>query len=408
MLKRGFVLFFFLALCLGIALPAFAAQAENPLSIRSIALGDHHGLALAEDGKLWAWGPNWYGALGNGTPEDRVLGLTFVMDGVIAADAGTDHSAAITADGSLWTWGRNTYGAIGDGTFGEGDYITDASGERKLVAGAIGDGTMHPTPVKVLDEVVAVEAGHFVTFAIRQDGSLWGWGRNEYGELGDSTCGYNNMTTTPKKLMENVAAVRNAGTFTLILQQDGSLWSCGVTYFEYFFDCLHPSPEEVLVLATPAKIMDGVQAIAAGMNHALTLKADGSLWAWGSNSCGQLGDGFTVNRDAPWRVMNGVSAISAGMQHSLALKPDGSLWVWGDGSGGQAGDGLAGPTHFLTAPYNVLNDVEQFAVGQMSCIALKIDGSIWGWGPEAFLPDDSDGVDSITGPLEPTPLILQP
>lgn len=337
-------------------------EGEEELVFAQIAMGDHHTLGVQSDGKLWAWGSNYHGELGIGSTDDKP-GPVFVMDDVIYADAGEDHSAAIKSDGSLWVWGRNDYGAIGDGTVGVDAYKTK--------------------PVKVLEDVIAVEAGCFVTMAVKSDGSLWAWGINSAGQLGNSEFGYDNCESKPIKVMEGVKAVCNNSSFSLIIKEDGSLWSCGYNSYEFKIGFYNMPEEEKKKLATPIKMMDDVQAVASGEYHVLALKTDHSLWAWGANGKGQLGDGTTNDSEVPIKVMDEVSKIAAGIESSMAIKIDESLWGWGSTRGGTLGiNAWSGMGEPCPTPINILNNVENIAISQSNCIARKTDGNVWVWGSD--------------------------
>jgi alpha-tubulin suppressor-like RCC1 family protein len=173
-------------------------------------------------------------------------------------------------------------------------------------------------------EPVAAGAGH--SLALKSDGTLWSWGTNSHGQLGDHT-------TTDRK--------------------------------------------------TPVRIGRDATwvAVAAGSDHSLALKSDGTLWAWGDNSNGQLGDGTTVNKTAPVRIGKDMTwaEIDAGDRHSLALKSDGTLWAWGDNSQGQLGDGTMSDR---TAPVQIGKDAvwARIAAGAFHTVALQKDMTLWAWG----------------------------
>ncbi len=162
---------------------------------------------------------------------------------------------------------------------------------------------------------------------------------------------------------------------SLYLGSDGSLWAWGSNAFGQLGDGTTTDR------ATPTQVLTGVAAITAGYYHTLALKTDGSLWAWGYNGSGQLGDGTTTDRATPIQVLTEVANLAAGGSHTLAIKTNASLWAWGDNSSGQLGDGT---TTNRTTPTQVLTGVAAMAAGYEHTLALKINGSLWAWGANYY------------------------
>ncbi len=135
----------------------------------------------------------------------------------------------------------------------------------------------------------------------------------------------------------------------------------------------------------PVPVPSGVQTVAAGNTHTLALKTDGTLWAWGGNDFGQLGDGSQVNHSTPVQVLSGVQAMSAGYYHTLALKTDGTVWAWGDGSNGVTGPWASGIVQAVPKRYELVSNVVAIASGTRHAIAVAADGRALGWG------DNSNG-----------------
>ena len=349
----------------------------NPIKIMdgviAVSAGHYYNLAIKSDGSLWAWGCNWYGALGDGTTTDRHTPIK-IMDGVIAISAGLDHSLAIKSDGSLWGWGDNSAGQIGDGTT-----------ENRLTSVKIMDGVKIPTktvtaiPTPPANTLTTISAGNYHSLAIKSDGSLWAWGDNNYGQLGDGTT---TDRLKPVKIMDGVTAV-SAGRFrSFAIKNDGSLWAWGHGGKDGYTGYLGDGTTEDR--HTPVKIMDGVTAISASADHAkgsayhcLAIKSDGSLWAWGLNRYGQLGDGTTTDRLKPVKIMDGVTAVSAVSSTSYAIKNDGSLWGWG-GHYGQFGDIIndEGRIESKPTPVKIMDGVKDVSRD----LFIKSDGSLWSWG----------------------------
>ncbi|MFC5471295.1 immunoglobulin-like domain-containing protein, partial [Cohnella suwonensis] len=157
----------------------------------------------------------------------------------------------------------------------------------------------------------------------------------------------------------------------MALKSDGTLWAWGDNDYGQLGD------GTTTRRYTPVQVLSGVQAIAAGARHSLALKSDGTLWAWGDNSVGDLGDGTTIDRHTPVQVLSGVQAVASRGFHSLALKSDGTLWAWGDNAYGQLGDGT---TINSSTPVQVLSDVQAIAAGFNHSLAVKSNGTLWAWG----------------------------
>ncbi|MCL1917127.1 MAG: protein kinase [Peptococcaceae bacterium] len=248
------------------------------------------------------------------------------------------------------------------------DHSLWAWGENQY--GQLGDSTKtnKSTPVKIMDDVMWGSAGGDHTFAIKKDGSLWGWGRNQYGQLGDST---KTDRSTPVKIMDDVVQV--SGSFhSLAIKKDGSLWAWGWNIGGQLGDGTTTDK------STPVKIMDDIAQVSAGSGHTLAVKNDGSLWAWGANASGQLGDGTIVNKSTPVKIMDDVAQVSIGVDHTLAIKKDGTLWAWGANHSGQLGDGtMVGKA----IPVKIMDDVAQVSANVAAhTLAVKKDGSLWVWG----------------------------
>ncbi|MGH7753722.1 MAG: RCC1 domain-containing protein, partial [Gemmatimonadales bacterium] len=301
-------------------LPVTSAVSAEPVSI---AAGGSHSLAALADGSVLAWGDNDDGQLGVGSSR----GLPVVvrnLDGIVGVAAGLNHSLALTANGLVWVWGRNVGGLLADGDRSD-----------RLV----------PVQVQGIHNVRAIAAGasHSLALRIPADstvGTVWAWGGNFYGQLGDGT-------TTSR--------------------------------------------------AVPVQVqgLSAIQAIAAGGFHSLALAADGTVWAWGRNSSGQLGDGTIEDR--PVRVpvqVQGLSAIrdiAAGGVHSLALQDCGQLWAWGANYNGQLGVGIGAERPRPVPVFGIGGDSTCDPVGLRVTLAGDGRGAVTS--PDADL--DCTGVDCI-------------
>ena len=256
-------------------------------NVQAVSMGSDFTAALQTDGSLWTWG---WGILGNGTAYDETP--VKVMDGVAAVSTCGDTTAVIKDDGSLWMWGSNEYGQLGTGTTG-GDTVSDWGLSYQS------------TPVKVMDDVAAVSVSLYHTAAIKTDGSLWTWGLNDCGQLGNGRKGNGTVTqeyvdydynydedfqsvvqpiqTQPVKVMDGVRAVSTSIGNTEIVLEDGSLWRCGISEggtetatHLYIQDMTYA--EEVSIWSVPVKVQ---ASNVIGVSGNLTLGADGTVWVNG-------------------------------------------------------------------------------------------------------------------------------
>jgi alpha-tubulin suppressor-like RCC1 family protein len=252
-------------------------------------------------------------------------------------------------------------------------------------AGQLGDGTTtdRHSPIKVLDGVVSISIGDRNTFAIKTDGSLWAWGVNWYGQLGDGTATtydanwnlIDNDRSSPVKIMDSVVSVSSDWDFTVAVKTDGSLWAWGRNDNGQLGDGTTADRH------SPVKIMDSVVSVSVSWEFTMAIKTDGSLWAWGFNEHGFLGDGTTVNRRLPIKIMDSVTLVSSGFGRTMAVRADGSLWAWGCNLGGQLGDGT---TQARLSPVKIMDSVASVLACWGYTLAIKTDGSLWAWGENNY------------------------
>ena len=312
-----------------LAILMLAATSHTLAATASIAAGYHHTVALKEDGSVWTWGSNIAGQLGDGTTLGRTSPVQIMTkgSGVIKIAAGRFYSLALKEDGSVWAWGQNTWGQMGDGK--ESNRLS---------------------PVRVMPPgsgVIKIMAGRDFILAIKTDGSLWAWGFNDARQLGerlaDEASSNLYALRQPFRLMEpgsGIIAVASGKRNVIALKADGSVWGWGDNQWGQLGDGTEARRwPPVQVMAPGSQVV----AIGSGSFFSLAVKADGSVWAWGNNYYGQLGNGSPeVQFNLPQRILppgSGVVSVTAGMQHVIAVKSDGSVWGWGLNNAGQVGDG---------------------------------------------------------------------
>ena len=284
-------------------------------------------------------------------------------DSISAISAGSWHALALKSDGSLWAWGFNYQGRLGVGTGGLNDFRST------------------PTRVGASVDWKTISAGGSHTLALKTSGRLWAWGDNGYGQLGNGKDGLANSSFTPIEIGIDAdwVEISAGGSHSLARKSDGSLWAWGSNSYGQLGDGTKTNSNIPVKVGTESNW----KAISAGASHSLALKNDGSLWAWGANSYGQLGNDTKVNSSEPVRIGTGTwKAISAGGWYTLALKSDGSLWAWGDNETGQLGIGSNSLKDFRSTPVQVGADTNWSAIsaGNAHALALKSNGSLWTWG----------------------------
>lgn len=300
----------------------------------AIAAGDYHNLAITPSGTVYSWGDGANGQLGDDSlsPISSPLQV-MTLANVVAVAAGGQHSLAVESDGSVWAWGSNDAGQTGPYT-------------EQLCSDAYFNNfrcNLIPTQIRDLSGITAVAAGSLYSLALKSDGAVWAWGDNSYGELGN---GGTTSNSTPMQIsgLTSVVAIAAGGGHSLALRSDGTVWAWGQNYAGQLGAATTGYCTGTPCGTIPVQVngLNSVVAIAASGGHSLALRSDGTVWAWGDNSVGQLGNSSAGSgTTSPVQVsgLTGVTSIAAGLSHSLALRSDGTAWAWGSNWVGQLGNG---------------------------------------------------------------------
>lgn len=311
-------------------------------------------------GEMYAWGDNANGQLGL---NDTVKRSSPVQVGSLATWAqlaiGSTHTIATKADGTLWSWGSSNQGQLG-----LNDTVNRSS----------------PVQVGALTTWYQVASGSAFTLATKTDGTLWAWGYNGNGQLGLGDAGALTKRSSPVQVgaLTTWYQVAAGSAFTLATKTDGTLWSWGNNSNGQLGlnDTVgRSSPVQIGALTTWYEF-------SAGSDFSVAIKTDGTLWSWGNNGFGQLGQNNTTYRSSPVQIgaLTNWSRISAGAgKFCLAIKTDGTLWSWGYNDFGTLGQN---DTVRRSSPVQVgsLTNWYQVAAGKYHCIATKADGTLWSWG----------------------------
>ncbi|HVM13310.1 MAG TPA: RHS repeat-associated core domain-containing protein, partial [Egibacteraceae bacterium] len=329
---------------------------------RAISGGWYHSAAVDSDGNVWTWGHNGYGQLGSGNTTDRLVPAKLAnLGGVVAVAASAYNTVALKADGTVWAWGANYAGQVGDGT------TTQRSAPVQVVG---------PPGTGPLTGIVAIASGASHSVALRNDGTVWTWGYNSNGQLGDGS-------TTDRPYadkvagLSGVAAVAGAYTSSYALKSAGTVSAWGYNGLGNLGDGTTSERR------TPVHVsgVSGVTSLSSGYFHVLAAKGDGSVVGWGYNGYGQIGDGTTTQRNTAVAVpaLSAVSSLSANSYFSLAARSDGTVATWGWNAYGQL---ASGNTTDAWSPQTrpSLANTKGLAAGANHALSLRPDASASGWG----------------------------
>ncbi|MHA3684524.1 RCC1 domain-containing protein [Leucobacter sp. HY1908] len=303
-------------------------EMPDGVTFTQVSAGSLHSVAVAADGTAYAWGDNSSGQLGDGTNTGSSVPVRVKMpDGVTftQVSAGSLHSVALTEDGTAYAWGANSGGRLGDGT---------------------NTGSSVPVSVEMPVGVTftQVSAGYLHSVALAADGTAYAWGNNSDGQLGDGTNTSSSVSVPkPVQMPAGVTFTQvSAGYWhSVAVAADGAAYAWGYNVAGQLGDGTHTSSNVPVQVELPAGVT--FKQVSAGGSHSVAVAVDGAAYAWGSNVFGQLGNATNTGSNVPVQVEfpAGVTfkQVSAGGSHSAAVAADGTAYAWGSNSSGQLGDG---------------------------------------------------------------------
>ena len=314
------------------------------------------------DINAYAWGVNNNGQLGDNTAVAKsspVSVLGGFADWVQITNMGFG-SVGIRANGTAWAWGYNGSGNLGDNTL-----VTKSS------------------PVSVVGgftDWIQVSAGNAHALGLRANGTAWAWGNGTGGMLGDNTAVAKSSPVSVVGGYTDWVQVSGGGLHSLGLRANGTAWAWGTGSFGRLGD------DTAVAKSSPVSVVGGFTdwvQLSAFSAHSLGVRANGTAWAWGLNTNGRLGDNTIVSRSSPVSVVGGFTdwiQVSTAAYHSLGLRANGTAWAWGYGSTGQLGDNT---TVSKSSPVSVVGgftDWVQLSGGKYHSLGLRTNGTAWAWG----------------------------
>jgi len=313
---------------------------------------------------ILTWGRNGSGSLGDNSTANRSSPGTTAGGGTTwcQVSGGSYHTAAVKTDGTLWTWGYNGEGILGN----------NSSVIRSSPGTVAGEGTTWRQ----------VSAGRLHTAAVKTDGTLWTWGANSSGELGTNTTISRSSPGTTASGGTTWCQVSSGGSHTAAVKTDGTLWTWGSN----LNGVLGTGNSGATSRSSPGTTAGGGITwcqVSSGNQHTAAIKTDGTLWTWGEAGSGRLGHDSTTDRSSPGTTAGGGTTwcqVSAGLYHTAAIKTDGTLWTWGNNGSGRLGNNsVVSRLSPVTTAGGGINWCQASADGANTA-AVKTDGTLWTWG----------------------------
>jgi uncharacterized repeat protein (TIGR02543 family) len=384
----------------GIIAEDYDSNLDIPLhvgeTVKQVCLGSWHSAAVTSEGRLFTWGDNWGGELGDGTHTARSLPTDITGnfrlhsgEAIVQVALGCFFSVAMTSEGRLFTWGVNDHGQLGYGTKVFQSLPVEITGNIGLNAG---------------ETIVQISSGLWHLLALTSEGRLLTWGRNYEGQLGDGTKVDKWLPTDitdkiPLHDEETIIQIALGGYHSSALTSEGRLFIWGSNEYGQLGDGL------TIDKTLPADITgrfdlnagEKITQMSLGKSHSSALTSGGRLFTWGYNYNGQLGDGTTANKSLPTEITSNFDLITGdtlmevclSYAYSLAKTSEGRIFTWGHNLFGQLGDGTTVSKVFptdITGNFSLNADetIIQISLGSQHASVLSSDGHLFMWGRNQF------------------------
>jgi len=305
--------------------------------VRSIGAGLEHTCAVRSNGTAWCWGRGGEGRLGNGQILDSGIPVQVSsITNVVSVHAGDIHTCARLANGRISCWGLNSRGQLGDNG---------------------SDNSWVPVQVSTIDDAIDVSAGDRYTCAVRSNGTVWCWGNNQYGQLGVTSAGQSNVPLQVENLTDAIAVraggPKSSGPHTCAIRSGGTVWCWGNNQYGQLGNESTTNSN----VPVQAKNLTDVVDLAVGDAFACAVRSNGQVWCWGRNANGQLGQGgtSTASRNVPTQVSGITDAVAvtagggdSGTGFACVIRKSGRMSCWGTNFARQLGYSTAG--YYSTSP----------------------------------------------------------
>lgn len=312
-----------------------------------------HNLGIRASGAAWAWGSNTCGQLGTGDLISRSSPVSVVggFKDWCQVSAGATHSTGLRANGTIWSWGCGGFGVLGNNS------ITNRSSPVSIVGG--------------FTDWCQVSTNAFHTLALRSNGTAWAWGANSGGRLGDNSITSRSSPVSVVGGFTDWCQIAAARFHSLGVRTNGTAWAWG------YNTCGRLGDGTVVNSSSPVSVVGGFTdwcQVSGGIYNSVGVRTNGTAWTWGVNSTGQLGDNTVVDKSSPVSVVGGFTDwcfVRAGWKHNHGIRTNGTLWTWGCNTFGELGDGT---TTTRSSPVSVVGGFTnwtQISNGDVHGIALR-------------------------------------
>ena len=351
-----------------IALSGGKAIYKNILNIKTNA-NQNHSMSLGIDGKVWGWGYNSLGFLGNNSTISKLTPVSIhgVNKTFCSIGSGEYHSFALDKNGRVWCWGYNNAGQLGDNSITQRNTPVSIHGANKTFCSIATNGGTH-------------------SISIDKNGKIWSWGLNTYGQLGNNSTVSNRTPVSIHGANKTFCSIDGNVQFSVSIDKNGRIWCWGYNSNGQLGD------NTVISKNTPVSILGTNKTFcsisvgnhyASTGNHVIAIDKNGRIWSWGQSAFGSLGDNSNIDKCTPVSI-HGVNktfcSIASGNQHSMAIDKNGRIWCWGYNSNGQLGDNSITTKRTPVSIHGVNKTFCQISAGYWHSIGIDKNGNIWSWG----------------------------